>query len=143
MQDEMHKRYKHGSAIQMMCWMNFWCGGAARRSGERRDRLVSAHLLGRPATGKPSPAAPSRSSLPLHRCGLYYLPLLFGATNMGQELIAFCAKHPDVRRVEQPLLFCSPCCALPGVAAGCQICCPASPDTIRIFLLPLPLAGRL
>ncbi|KAL4442923.1 hypothetical protein ABPG77_008414 [Micractinium sp. CCAP 211/92] len=25
-QDEIHKRYKHGSALQMMCWMNFWCG---------------------------------------------------------------------------------------------------------------------
>lgn len=24
-QDELHKRYKHGSALQMMCWMNFWC----------------------------------------------------------------------------------------------------------------------
>jgi len=23
-QDEIHKRYKHGSALQMMCWMNFW-----------------------------------------------------------------------------------------------------------------------
>ena len=23
-QDELHKRYKHGSALQMMCWMNFW-----------------------------------------------------------------------------------------------------------------------
>jgi UDP-galactose transporter B1 len=25
-QDEIHKRYKHGSALHMMCWMNFWCG---------------------------------------------------------------------------------------------------------------------
>ncbi|EFN58849.1 hypothetical protein CHLNCDRAFT_34185 [Chlorella variabilis] len=25
-QDEIHKRHKHGSALQMMCWMNFWCG---------------------------------------------------------------------------------------------------------------------
>jgi hypothetical protein len=24
MQDEIHKRHKHGSALQMMCWMNFW-----------------------------------------------------------------------------------------------------------------------
>ena len=23
-QDEIHKRHKHGSALQMMCWMNFW-----------------------------------------------------------------------------------------------------------------------
>ena len=24
LQDELHKRYRHGSALQMMCWMNFW-----------------------------------------------------------------------------------------------------------------------
>jgi hypothetical protein len=25
-QDEIHRRYRHGSALHMMCWMNFWCG---------------------------------------------------------------------------------------------------------------------
>eukprot|EP00887_Chlorella_sp_A99_P002743 scaffold6.g2743.t1 len=25
-QDEIHWRYRHGSALHMMCWMNFWCG---------------------------------------------------------------------------------------------------------------------
>lgn len=25
-QDEIHKIYHAGSALHMMCWMNFWCG---------------------------------------------------------------------------------------------------------------------
>lgn len=24
-QDEIHRRYHKGSALHMMCWMNFWC----------------------------------------------------------------------------------------------------------------------
>ncbi|KAI7838118.1 hypothetical protein COHA_008049 [Chlorella ohadii] len=59
-QDELHKRYKHGSALQMMCWMNFWCG-------------------------------------------LYYVPILL-LSGVGQDLLAFCLRHPEAGW--DILLFC-------------------------------------
>ena len=52
-QDEINRQYKRTSALQMMCWMNFWCG-------------------------------------------LYYLPVLFLATSVGWDLLAFCSRHPQV-----------------------------------------------
>ncbi|PSC72711.1 UDP-galactose UDP-glucose transporter 3 isoform A [Micractinium conductrix] len=61
-QDEIHKRYKQGSALQMMCWMNFWCG-------------------------------------------LYYVPLLFVFSSVGQDLLAFCLAHPEAGY--DILLFCA------------------------------------
>ena len=31
------------------------------------------------------------------RCGLYYVPLLFVFSSVGQDLLAFCLAHPEVR----------------------------------------------
>lgn len=58
-QDEINRRYARSSALQMMCWMNFWCG-------------------------------------------IYYLPVLFGFTTMGRDLLAFCQRHPEVRLLPAP-----------------------------------------
>lgn len=34
--------------------------------------------------------------LPARRCGLYYVPLLFLLSSVGQDLLAFCVRHPEV-----------------------------------------------
>ncbi|GAB4820773.1 hypothetical protein N2152v2_007819 [Parachlorella kessleri] len=61
-QDEINRQYKRTSALQMMCWMNFWCG-------------------------------------------IYYLPVLFLATSVGWDLLAFCSRHPQAGY--DLLLFCA------------------------------------
>lgn len=55
LQDEIHRKHEGGSALHMMCWMNFWCG-------------------------------------------LFYIPVLFGLTDTGREVLAFCFEYPEVRR---------------------------------------------
>lgn len=37
-QDEIHRRYHHGTALHMMCWMNFWCG-ECRQAAEPFNRV--------------------------------------------------------------------------------------------------------
>lgn len=113
-QDELHKRYKHGSALQMMCWMNFWWVTVRKFlpscavSCSVRIAVCAAACSTFPlACAGPQDLArccnrcwfqhPRRlSPCVVCRCGLYYIPILF-LFGVGQDLIAFCLRNPEVR----------------------------------------------
>ena len=111
-QDEIHKRYKHGSALQMMCWMNFWSASTACPACPAAPRALSCLLAANPAF----------PALTLQECPLAHSSACWASTQLAGALRAAGPLHR------------MPAHAAPGApwaAGAASTTCPSSSSSAR------------